>query len=450
MSSFGILVGIGIVGAFFLFIVITKLMYICQPSEVLIFSGAKRRLADGRVMGYQIIKGGRRIRRPLVEVVDRMDLTNMPIELAVSGAYSKGGIPLNVHGIANVKIAGEQPMLDNAIERFLGVERGRIMAVAKETLEGNLRGVLATLTPEEVNADKIKFAQSLLNEAEDDLRHIGLELDTLKIQDVSDEVNYLDSIGRKQSAEVLKRATIAEARNKSDSALQSADNRKQTEISRLDAQLGTLRADMARRITDAETKQVAMVAEAKGDVAAKLARAQAELDVQRARVEQVRRQLQADVLEPARAQKTAAEAQAKGEAANIVEQGRATAAAMQEIATTWRRVGDNARQVFLMQKVDQLMRIVMSTAGDLKVDHLTVLGSGGDGDNGTDLARRLIGLGEQLKAATGVDVVGTLRDRLASMVPPAAPPRAVRTPAAAHPASTAPTPAAAPFPPAKT
>lgn len=413
MTSIGVLVGVGLLAAFVLFVVIVKLMYICQPNEVLIFSGAKRRMADGRVLGYQIIKGGRRVRRPLVEVVDRMDLTNMPIDLAVTGAYSKGGIPLNVHGIANVKIAGEQPMLDNAIERFLGVERHRIMQVAKETLEGNLRGVLATLTPEEVNADKIKFAQSLLNEAEDDLRHIGLELDTLKIQDVSDEVNYLDSIGRKQSAEVLKNATIAEARNKADAAIQSAQNRQQTEISRLDAQLGTLRADMARRITDAETKQVAMVAEAKGDVAAKLARAQAEVDVQTARVEQVRRQLQADVLEPARANKAAAEAQAKGEAANIVEQGRATAAAMQEIATSWRRVGDNARQVFLMQKVDQLMRIVMSSAGDLKVDRLTVLGTGSEGASGTDLAAKLIGLSEQLKAATGVDVVSTVRERLA-------------------------------------
>jgi flotillin len=413
MSPIGILIGAGLLAAFVLFIVMVKLMHICQPNEVLIFSGAKRRLADGRELGYQIIKGGRRVRRPLFEVVDRMDLTNMPIELAVTGAYSKGGIPLNVHGIANVKIAGEQPMLDNAIERFLGVERHRIMAVAKETLEGNLRGVLATLTPEEVNADKIKFAQSLLNEAEDDLRHIGLELDTLKIQDVSDEVNYLDSIGRKQSAEVLKNATIAEARNKSDAAAQSAQNRQQTEISRIDAQLGTLRADMARRITDAETMGVAVVAEAKGDVVAKLARAKAELDVQQARVEQVRRQLQADVLEPARAQKAAAEAQAKGDAANIVEQGRATAAALREIATSWRRVGENARQIFLMQKVDQLMRIVMSTAGDLKVDRLTVLGGGSDGATGTDLAAKLIGLSEQLKAATGVDVVSALRERLA-------------------------------------
>ena len=173
------------------------------------------------------------------------------------------------------------------------------------------------------------------------------------------------------------------------------------------------------------TKAVAMVAEAKGQVASKLARAQAELDVQKARVEQVRRQLQADVLEPARAQKAAAEATAKGEAARIVEQGRATAAAMQEIATTWRRVGDNARQVFLMQKVDGLMRIVMSSAGDLKVDRLTVLGGiGGNGGNG-DLAGKLIAMSEQLKAATGLDIVGAVRERVAGK--PVTPPVQVGT-----------------------
>jgi flotillin len=89
----------------------------------------------GRKVGYRIIKGGRALRIPLLETVDSMDLTNMPIEVAVQGAYSKGGIPVNVHGIANVKIAGEQPVLDNAIERFLGVDRARIMAIAKDTLE---------------------------------------------------------------------------------------------------------------------------------------------------------------------------------------------------------------------------------------------------------------------------------------------------------------------------
>lgn len=420
----GLAVGLFIV----LSMVVARLLYICQPNEVLIFSGGQH-ASGARRVGYHIVKGGRAMRVPLLERVDRMDLTNMPIEVQVRGAYSKGGIPLNIHGIANCKIAGEQPVLDNAIERFLGVDRGRIMAVAKETLEGNLRGVLATLTPEEVNEDKIKFAQSLLSEAEDDLRRIGLELDTLKIQDVSDEVGYLDSIGRKQSAEVQKKALIAEARAKAESAVRSASNRQETEISRVEAQLGTLRADNARRMADAQTKAIALVAEAQGQVASQVARAEAELDLQKARVEQVRRQLQADVLEPARAQKAAAEAAARGQAAQIVEQGRATASAMDQIAESWRQVGGNARNVFLMQKVDQLMRMVMYTVQDLKIEKLTVLGGiGGASDGnglggGSDLTGRLIAASEQIKAVTGVDLTAAVRDRLAGPAPPPRPSR---------------------------
>ena len=92
------------------------------------------------------------------------------------------------------------------------------------------------------------------------------------------------------------------------------------------------------------------------------------------------------MLEPARAGKAAAEANAKGAAAQIVEQGRATASAMGEIAATWREVGPSARSVFLMQKVADLTRIVMSTVGTLKVDKLTVLG--GIGAAATAPARR--------------------------------------------------------------
>ena len=86
------------------------------------------------------------------------------IDVEVKNAYSRGGIPLNVVGVANVKVAGEEPLLNNAIERFLDRTRPEIMRIAKETLEGNLRGVLAQLTPEQVNEDKTRFAQTLIEE----------------------------------------------------------------------------------------------------------------------------------------------------------------------------------------------------------------------------------------------------------------------------------------------
>ena len=57
-----------------------SLICICSPNEVLIFSGGRRRAGKG-VIGYRLVKGGRGVRLPLLERVDRMDLTNMVIEL---------------------------------------------------------------------------------------------------------------------------------------------------------------------------------------------------------------------------------------------------------------------------------------------------------------------------------------------------------------------------------
>lgn len=125
------------------------------------------------------------------------------------------------------------------------------------------------------------------------------------------------------------------------------------------------------------------------------------------------------MLEPARARKAAAEAAAKGDASTIIEQGRATATAMSEIAGKWREIGPSARNIFLMQKVADLTRIVMGTVKTLKVDKLTVLGGIGGGSsnashNGTglgapELTGRLIAASEQIKAATGVDLAAVLR-----------------------------------------
>src|SRR5688572_24897950 len=261
-------------------VIVTRLIYICAPNEVLIFSGSRRTVGN-RSVGYRLVQGGRGIRIPMMERVDRMDLTNMIIDLRVQGAYSKGGIPLNVEGVANLKVAGSEPIIGNAIERFLGKTREEVMKVARETLEGNLRGVLATLTPEEVNRDRVKFAQELLTEADKDLHSIGLELDTLKIQNVSDDKGYLDSLGRRQSAELVMRSRIAEAENQALSAARAAANLETQEIARVDAEIAMARADAKKRILDAQTKKAALVAEQRSHVTAAVAKATAEVDVQK-------------------------------------------------------------------------------------------------------------------------------------------------------------------------
>lgn len=386
----GAFAGMGFIGL----VVARNLLYICEPNEVLIFSGSR-----GGSRGYFSVRGGRAFRVPLLEKVDRLDLTNMIIDVAVENAYSLGGIPLTVQGVANVKIAGHDPVLGNAVERLLGKSRDQASKIAKEVLEGNLRGVLSRLTPEEVNEDKLAFAEQLLEEAEHDLSRLGLVLDTMKIQAVHDDRGYLDSLGRKSSAEIVKTARVAEANAKAEAIINDAHNRQRARLRELEADERIARAKAERRVADAETKATAMIAEEVGQVDAQVARANAAVEAEEARVEQVRLRLEADVIEPARANMEAGISAAEGKASLILEEGRATVRVLEEQIKVWQASGDHARDIFLMHKLHAIMGSMVKTIGTVKVDRLTMLPEGSSGTAGS--AARLV---EELKSSIGVDV----------------------------------------------
>ena len=398
-----ILLIIGLAGGSTL-LTLKNLIYTCEPSEILIFAGPKRRTSQGKEIGYRLIKGSTSVRVPLLERAMRMDLTNMIIELRVSNAYSKGGIPLKVDGVANIKIAGEEPTIHNAIERLLGKTRKEIEQIAKESLEGNLRGVLATLTPEQVNEDKIAFARSLLDEAEEDLETLGLVLDTLQIQNISDDVRYLDSIGRKQQADLQRDARIAEAEASAESTIETAENEKITSLKRIDRDIAIARAEAKRRIEDATTMRDAVIAESEADIASELARIEAEIPVQQERIKQVLQQLEADVIAPAEADSKRAIANAKGAASQIIEDGKALAEGTQKLAESWNAAGANARDIFVLQKLEILLKTLTSTIPQVHLQNVTVI----DTEQG-GTAVKAASFIEQLKQTTGVDLAGAVQ-----------------------------------------
>jgi flotillin len=95
-------IALGLVGA--LIYAVRSLIVICLPNEMVVITGRNRTMSDGRQVGYRLLHGGRTLRIPIVERVSRVDLTTIPIDVTVRNAYSKGGIPLIVQGIANVKV----------------------------------------------------------------------------------------------------------------------------------------------------------------------------------------------------------------------------------------------------------------------------------------------------------------------------------------------------------
>jgi flotillin len=334
-----------------------------------------------------------------------MDLTNMVIDVSATGAYSKGGVPLTVQGVANVKIAGHAPLLNNAAERFLGKARPEIIQIIKDNLEGALRGVLATMTPEEVNEDKLLFAERLVHEVEEDMTRLGLVVDTLKIQNVHDEAGYLDSIGRGKNAQLISRARIAEARAKAEAVVRAAENREREVRAQVESRTAIAKAEAAKKLVDIRSREQALVAEELAQVAAQVAQSKAEVKVQEARIEQVRGRLQADVVKPAIAQMEAAEAEAKALVAPIIEDGKARADALSKIADNW---GPNARDVLVLQKLEPIITAVVETISNTQIDRITMV----DG-SAPALPPKALSMVEQLNSLFGVDVVEMVKAKLA-------------------------------------
>ncbi len=408
---YGSLAGFGVL---FLLIVYRSLLRICRPNEILIFSGRKHRTADGRNVGYRVVFGGRGVRVPVVETVSRMDVSLISVPIAVQGAYSEGGIPLNVHAIANVKVSTDKRFVGNAIERFLGKDRTEIARVAKETLEGHLRGVLATMTPEELNQDRLKFARHLEESAGPDLEKLGLELDVLKIQHVTDDGNYLESIGRQRIAEILRAAEVAESDATREAEQAEAAARARADVAKTNAQAAVQRKQNELRQIKAEVEAQAASEVVRAEAAGQQARAEAELALQKCRGDLEALRLQAEVTIPAEVEAQVRELFAAGSAAPIAADGEAQAQALAEVSAAWKDSGGRAMDMFVLQHLDQIFGDVAQAAQRLKVSEVNLI-DGGDGKTIPAYAAAypatMAALLEQVQKTLGVDIAKTITGR---------------------------------------
>ncbi|VXD20394.1 flotillin family protein [Planktothrix paucivesiculata] len=367
LSIFGVIVFLWFMNTF---------LQICKPNEILILSGRKRRNKEGQELGYRVIFGGRTMCIPILETVKTMDLRTMPVRVEIKNAYSKGGTPLNIQAIANVKISNDRQIVGNAIERFLERDRSEISRVAKETLEGNLRGVVGTLTPEQLNEDRLQFAESIAEDVSRDLSKLGLQLDTLKIQSVSDDVDYLNSIGRRQIALIVRDAEIAESNAMAEAEQTEADCRRQAEVAKTQAQTIVLQKKNELRKIKAELEQQARSEEERTTAAGEEARAKAEQLLQTVRAELERLRLESDEVLPADAQRQAQELRARGEAASLTENALAAATVTDLLNQVWQETGSDASELFNLQQIEMILREAAKVPNRVKLQNINVIDSG--------------------------------------------------------------------------
>jgi flotillin len=313
-----------------------------SPNQAAVISGRSRKLSDGTVVGYRLVRGGATLIVPFLEKVEYLSLNVLTVPLATSRAYTVQGVPVSVKAVANVKIKGDDESMRAAAERFLGMETEEFHKLVFQTLEGHLRAILGTLTVEEINNDRQSFAQKLTTEAAGDLEKMGIGLDALTIQEISDEEGYLDALGQRRTAEVQRDAEIGKAEALRDSKIKAALAMQEGEKVRLASE-----ADIAASTRETEVKRAQFQAEIKREQATSAqagplseAKARQEVVAEEVRVERIRTQeqiavqhqevlrrekeLEATVVKKAEAERRAAVLLAQGqqEAAILEAEGR--------------------------------------------------------------------------------------------------------------------------------
>jgi flotillin len=337
---------LGLLGLFAAMALFARNYIKVPPSTVAIFYGRKHSLIDERgaksTVGFRIVKGGAALRVPVLEQVAYLSLNIISIPLRIQRAYTKEGVAVTVEAVANVKIASDDMSLRGASERFLGMTSEQVKSVIFQTLEGHLRAILGTLTVEEINADRQAFAQKMTDEAAVDLKKMGVNIDILTIQQISDEQGYLDALGKRRTAEVKRDAIIGEALAQRDAMIRSAEADQEGKTKRYEADV-----TIAASLRDKESKQAEFDAavqakQAEAEQAGPLATAIARQRVteQETKIDQVRKaqevlvqeqeaarreqELQGTVVKPAEAERQAAILRAEGEKQSTVIKAEAT------------------------------------------------------------------------------------------------------------------------------
>jgi flotillin len=164
-------VGLFTLGTLALIIWLAKrAIHVVPPDTALVITGPIR---SGR--GPTFVRGGRFLQKPLIELVDTLDLRPLEVQVLVPGEH----VEISGYLTAVVKIAGTAPVIGRAARLLLGLPRAEVARIAEQVLQHNLTCLLLQYSPEEVLEDQIAFREKLIDEAEHDLDRLGLVIDTV-------------------------------------------------------------------------------------------------------------------------------------------------------------------------------------------------------------------------------------------------------------------------------
>lgn len=206
-------VAIGVVVAVIVLIVLFKMVWrVAEPNEALIISGlgARSKPIDGvDSLGFKIVTGKGTSVLPGFQVARRLRLDSRAANLEVN-CVTQQGIPVKVRGVVIYKVGDDFVSIANAARRFLEQQSSMDGAI-HELFTGHLRSIIGNLTVEDLILNRERLTSETRSSAADEMSKLGLVVDSLQIQEIDDETDYITNLGRPHAAKVAAAARIAEA-----------------------------------------------------------------------------------------------------------------------------------------------------------------------------------------------------------------------------------------------
>ena len=403
---------------------------------------------------------------PIIQMAQMLSLEVMTLPVNTARVYTKEGVSVSVDGIAQVKVGRSENAIRTAAEQFLGKTVTEIAEVALQTLEGQQRAILGTMTVEDIYRDRVTFAEQVRDVAATDMTSMGLEIVSFSIRDIQDEQGYLEALGVRRTAEVKRDAAIGAAEAERDAGIKEAqaDQQRQaakfaadtaialserdfqTEKAAYDQEVNARRAEaeLAYPLQEAKTRQRIRAEESQVEVVER----QKQIEVQEQEVARREKELDATVRRPAAADRYKLETLAEGERARVVAeakaeaesitlrgeadasaivargqaeaeairaQGLAEAEAMTKKADAWKEYGQAA---MIQQLFESLPQVASAVAQPLaKTDSIVVISNGSESGAGAgaskvtqDVSNTIAQLPALVEALTGVDLISSLKN----------------------------------------
>lgn len=320
MESFGLLIGAAVLVLVALGVIsfVFSRMKVVPQTHAMVVAGSRGS------EGAKVVKpGGRAFIVPVVQKSDFVPLGQINVPLTVSGV-DLNKIPLNVDGVAMVKIRQDENSIRDAAERFgnSGDYEAEIGRNLQQVLTGSLRSAIAAMSVEDLLINRETLAKNVREATDAEVAIMGLTVDSLQVLDISDKEGYIKALGAAEAEKVKADARVATAANNQRAT--DAEVTSQQNIAERNRDLALRQAQLK-----GETDRAAEAAAAAGPLSkAEQDRAIATLQQETAEQEAMlrERQLDIEVRKPADAEKYRVEV----EAAARAEQTKITAAAEAE------------------------------------------------------------------------------------------------------------------------